>query len=440
MGGVTRSEAVVAEVAAEAREFRPRTAGIVARVTVAMLLAAAIPILLQFTDNVWSSRISLALTFAIIGLSVNVITGHAGQISLGHQAFVGIGAFSSAFVVSQLGAPFVVAITIAAITGAGMAMALGLVALRVRGLYLALITLAFGLMAESTIFNWRAFTGGGAGSPAPRPSAFVSDRSFAYLVLLFLALFLFVDWRLVKTKAGRAIVSLRNNERVAATLGINVVGYKLFAFVLGGLMAGVAGSLLAHRAEFAQAQDFALQTALVWILMAVVGGLGSRAGVVVGSMFFALFATLLPELYRLLPAGAQEVLVTIGVDEVTIVVLTPLVGALLLILTLTLYPGGIGQQLLPLRRWLAGGPLHPHRKEKSGRKKRRSTPVAGPPAAVSASNDGSAEEAAGTDPTTEIPSAAGADETTPIEPVNADGSGGERPDAPTEPGRSRRKR
>lgn len=357
MAATAASDAVDARAAALEREFRPTSTGLATRTGVALLIAGGIFLLPLLSGGVWNSRIALAATFAIIGLSVNIITGHAGQLSLGHQAFVGMGAFASAYVVSVWGAGFAVAVVGAGILGAATALILGLVALRIRGLYLALITLAFGLMAEATIFNWRAFTQGGAGTPAPRPALFRSDQAYAYLCLLFLALVLFVDWRLVKSKAGRAIVAFRNDERVAATLGVNVTAYKLLAFIVGGFVAGVAGSLFAHRNEFVQQQDFDLEIALIWVLMAVVGGLGSRAGVVIGSAFFALFGALLPDLYNGLPQGFRDLLLTIGVDEVTIAVLTPTLGALLLVLTLTAFPGGIGQQLVPLRRWLAGGPL-----------------------------------------------------------------------------------
>ena len=362
---------------AEAGRFRASTRGIVARAGVACLIAGAVLILPLLSTDTWSRRIALVAIFAIIGLSVNIITGHAGQISLGHQAFVGIGAFFSAFMFARAG--FGVALVGAGAMGGVMALVLGLVALRVRGLYLALITLALGIMAQGTIFNWREFTGGGAGLVAPRPGNFESDTAYAYLTLIFLGLFLFIDWRMVRSKAGRAIVAFRNDERVAATLGVNVTGYKLLAFVVGGVVAGVAGSLFAHRAGAVQAESFDLNTALIWILMAVVGGLGSRAGVVIGSGFFALFQEVVPELYGKLPVGVRDAFIAIGVDEVTIIIVTPILGALLLILTLTLYPGGIGQQLLPVRRWLAGGPFLHHegpskkktkdkKKEKGGRK------------------------------------------------------------------------
>lgn len=348
-----------------AKRFRPSRAGIAARTAVAALIAGGVLALPLFVDNVWRGRISFAVIFAVIGLSVNVITGHAGQISLGHQAFVGIGAFMSAYIVAR--SNFGVAFVAAGLTGALLALILGLAALRIRGLYLALITLAFGLMAENTIFSIRGFTGGGAGAEAPRPALFQSDLGYVYLSLAVLAAVLILDWRLLATKVGRAIVALRNDERVAATLGVNVTAYKLLAFVIGGFIAGVAGSLFAHWNQFVQAEDFELRRALVWVLMAVVGGLGSRAGVVIGSAFFALFDFVVSDL-----AGGSTWPVPV-VGDVLVIILAPLFGAFLLLLTLTLYPGGIGQQLLPIRRWLSGGPFleHKHRRGKEEKKEKK---------------------------------------------------------------------
>lgn len=344
-------------VASASTGLRANASGITARAVVSIMIGGFVfltPVLLpSLFGEVWADRISLAAIYGVFGLSVNVITGHAGQISLGQQAFVGIGAFMSAYLVGQQGQSFYIAVPVAGITGGVMALMLGVVALRIRGLYLALVTLSFGIMAQGTIFNIGSFTGGGAGAFAPRPNAFAGDRGYAYFCLFILALFVLLDWRLVKSKAGRAIVSVRNDERVAATLGINVVGYKLLAFVLGGFIAGVGGALFAHQNQQAQALDYEFRQALVWVVMAVVGGLGSRAGVVMGSAFFAVFTSLMP-------ASAQELphwLPLVGGRQVLLPVLAPLLGALLLLLTVTMYPGGIGQQILPLRRWLAGGPF-----------------------------------------------------------------------------------
>jgi branched-chain amino acid transport system permease protein len=345
------------EVPAVRAHFRATPGGLLVRAGAAALIALAVFLVPLFTDTVWDDRISLAAIFAIIGLSINVLTGYAGQVSLGHQAFVGIGAFMSAFMVKSGGAhaSFFIAVPVAGLTGAAVAFALGLIALRIRGLYLALITLAFGLVAQGSIFNWRQFTGGGAGAPAPRPAGFESNQAYAYLCLLFLGFFLLIDWRLARSKAGRAIVSVRNDERVAATIGVNVIGYKLLAFVVSGFIAGVAGSLFAHQTKFVYANNFDFTTALVWVIMAVVGGLGSRAGVVIGSAFFALFPFLLQTVVHVFDKTASDV---------TLASYTPLIGAVLLLVTLTRYPGGIAQQLLPIRRWLAGGPLLEHRRPK----------------------------------------------------------------------------
>jgi branched-chain amino acid transport system permease protein len=340
--------AVATERAGAVPKERLTAARVVPRAVVAGLIAAAVLAIPLLTDVPHDQWVGLAVIYAIIGLSINVITGHAGQISLGHQAFVGIGAFTSAYFVGK-GLTFYIAVPVAGLTGAFMSFVLGLAALRIRGLYLALITLSFGLMAETSVFSIRGFTGGGAGKEATRPPTFLTNQAYAYLCFLVLAFFLLVDWRLVKTKVGRAIVSVRNDERVAATLGINVVAYKLFAFMIGGFIAGVAGALFAHWNQFVNTEDFSFFVALTWIGMAVVGGLGSRAGVVISSAFIAVFPLYIGEV-----AGGSSFRIP-GIGDVLIQILPPFIIALLIILTLTRFPGGIGQQLAPLRRWLAGG-------------------------------------------------------------------------------------
>jgi branched-chain amino acid transport system permease protein len=359
---VAVAQTVAARTGTDERRLDP--AGLLARAAVAAVLLLIVATSPLWAGSVWADRISLMAIWGIIGLSVNIIVGYAGQISLGHQAFVGIGAFTAAYVIGpHIGAGFVVSVVAAGLMGGVLAFALGLVALRVKGLYFAVVTLSFGLMAEFTIFAWRPFTGGGAGATnIPRPTGFGSNQNFAYLCLMLLAVFVFIDWRVSRTKAGRAIVAVRNNEDVAATLGVSVTQYKLLAFAVGGFFAGVAGGLLAfwNHAVYAADYDFA-QQGLVWILMAVVGGLGSRAGIVVASAFFAVFPLILPSHELTIPTWLQF----IGVKQVSLSYLSPLIGAVLLMLTVILYPGGIGQQLLPIRRWLAGGPFVEHRRRPS---------------------------------------------------------------------------
>lgn len=296
-----------------------------------------------------ANRMSEAAIFAIIGLSLNVLIGYTGTLSLGHQAFVGIGAFTSAFVVTDMTQEVVLGVLVAAIVGGLQALVLGLVSLRLSGLYFALVTLVYGVMAQESIFAIESFTGGTAGNDAPRPTGFESEFRYYYFCLIGLVLVLFLDWRLLRTKAGRALLALRENPRVAQTWGINTKGYTLIAFMIAGMFAGLGGGLLAHRDLRVVAEPFNFNLALVFVLMTTVGGLRNRTGVVLGSLFFAFLRNGM--LLDIVP-GLDWFLDLIDLTPE----IAPLVlGPVLLLLVLTLLPGGFGQLVKPLQQWLGGG-------------------------------------------------------------------------------------
>ena len=341
-----------------------------------------------------------AAIYAIIGLSLNVLIGYVGTISLGHQAFVGIGAFAAAYMAGQQGQPFLVGVVVAAILGALQALALGGLALRISGLYFALITLSYGVLAQESLFNIQSLTGGGAGAFAPIPTGF---RSYYFICLGFLGIVLYADWRLMKTKGGRALLALRENPRVAATFGIDVKAYMLVGFAVSGLFAGIGGALLAHRDEVVDPIGFSFQLALLFVLMTVVGGLRSRTGIIIGSALFALLRVLveevpgfertlarwdltIPVLCLLVGAGLayagrtgrRQALIGGGVlVALGLLVLSPItlpflearlaeiptltaerasgvIGPVMLLLVLTRLPGGIGQLVRPVQHWLRG--------------------------------------------------------------------------------------
>jgi branched-chain amino acid transport system permease protein len=340
---------------APASPWQPSPGGRLSRILVgtALLIGVfVVPAVLEFPFQ--QDYVALAAIYACVALSVNVLTGYLGQLSLGHQAFFGIGAFVSANVVTNLKLPFVVGLVAAGLTGALSCLILGAVALRVRGLYLAIVTLAYGLLAESSLFLIRPLTGGGAGVEAPRPELFADSRNYAWLCLGILALLYLFDIRLLKSKAGRAILAIRDDERVAASFGINVTGYKLLAFVICGTYAGLAGGLFAHWLTQVVSVPFSLQLALTFVLMTVVGGLGSRIGVVIGGAFFALIDPLLEFFYEHVALPISRLF---GAEwaETLSPIYAPVIGAALLLLTLIQYPGGIGQQVSPYRNWLVGG-------------------------------------------------------------------------------------
>lgn len=352
--------------------WRPDARGWVIRLGVIAALAAGLTVLLASLADFWADRVALAATYAIIGLSLNIVLGYTGQVSLGHHAFVGLGAFVSAYYVTEragcspeagcvqttMGA-FATGFMLAILSGIISAGVLGLIALRIKGFYLALITLTYGFVAVNAIFEIPFLTRGGAGMPAPRPAAFASDHRYMTLCLLLLAVILFIDWRLLKSKVGRAILAVKESEAVAATYAVNVTMYKVLAFCLSGAIAGLAGALFAHRREIVVAVDFTFTIALLWVLMVVVGGLGNRTGVVIGSAFFALF----PFLLTVFGPLAHFIEDTLGRDPEE---LTLMIGPALALFTIISFPGGIAEQISPITRWLSGNrfTMHPEGKHK----------------------------------------------------------------------------
>jgi branched-chain amino acid transport system permease protein len=253
--------------------------------------------------------------------------------------------------------PFALTFVIAGLVGAVFALVMGVVALRITGLYLALITLVFGLTLEESLFEVSWLTNAGGGQPAERPDWLFSDTNFFYFCLAFLLVAVYVDYRVVKSKTGRALLALKENERVAEAFGVNVTMYKLIAFVLSGTLAGVAGALLAYRIGIVTASGLGFTLALTFVLMTVVGGLGSRIGVILGSTLFATLDYVLHETW--MKSVSEFVFRTDNLQQYAV----GFIGALGLILTIVQYPGGIGQQIKPITDWLSGKPFSMHEKE-----------------------------------------------------------------------------
>jgi branched-chain amino acid transport system permease protein len=339
-----------APVSARARH-RPTTAGLVFRVVVVLFLVYAIGWLAAHSPE-WTPLAIVALVYAMVGLSLNILIGYTGQLSLGHQGFLGAGACAAAYVQTRVEAPFAIAVVSAVVVGALFALVLGFVALRIRGLYLALITLVFGLTLQSSLFLVPALTGGGAGQKADRPGFLQSNTHFYWFCLALVIVVLYLDSRLLASKAGRALLAIKENERVAEAFGINVVYYKLFGFVLSGAVGGLAGALFAYQSQQFNGSDYDFFLALTFVIITVVGGAGSRAGVVVAAAFFATQHHLFEKL--------TFVKTTFGTNVNQF--FPDMVGVLLLLVTVIFQPRGIATIADPVVRWLRGGPfqMHPH--------------------------------------------------------------------------------
>jgi branched-chain amino acid transport system permease protein len=321
--------------------WRPSRQGTIARLAVLALVVGFVLAAPLMVPSVQINIVSRIAVFAIVALSLNILVGYTGQISLGHSAFLGFGAFATGFVITELGLPWAAALGAAVVIGSLAAVILGFIALRVKGLYLALVTLAFGLFAERVVFNITAITRGGAGMPADRPEWAFEDLTYAYVCIAALALIWLLDWRLTSSRAGRSIQALRDSEKVAASWGINVTNYKLLAFVLSGAIAGLAGGLFASIEQLVSPITFNFQLSLLFLLMVVIGGAGSRPGVVLGAILLestSFFLDLVADANPGFPVDGSA---------------GPLVGAILLLAVLLRYPGGIAQLLNGPFRWLS---------------------------------------------------------------------------------------
>jgi branched-chain amino acid transport system permease protein len=246
---------------------------------------------LLFTCPLYSSDRMLTI-MTIIGITIisvlglNILTGYCNQISIGHAGFMAVGAYTSGMLTAHLGWSFWAALPCAALMAGLVGILFGLPSLKVKGFYLIMATIAAQFIIIWFILQFRNITGGGDGLAVPRPeiAGFVlkSKASYFYLVMIIACLATFVAKNIVRTRAGRAFIAIRDNELAAEVMGVNLWAYKLLAFFIGCVFAGVAGALLVHYVAFACVDQFPFMNSVWYLGMLIVGGMGSTAGVIFG--------------------------------------------------------------------------------------------------------------------------------------------------------------
>jgi len=241
----------------------------------------------------------MAGIFAVLALSLNLLLGYTGQLSLGHAAFFGIGAYASALLTLKLERSVWEGMAAAVVLAGVSGWAIGRLALKLRGAYFVLVTISFAGVISLVSVNWMELTNGPLGLPgvpAPElgPWSFRTKHAYYYLVLAAVALSYLVCHRLVASRIGRAFVALRENEALAESVGIDVTRYLVLAAVVSAAMAGMAGSLYAHYTRFVSPEVFLFTYTVTMVIMVVAGGKGTLAGPVVGAVLF----TALPEALR----------------------------------------------------------------------------------------------------------------------------------------------
>jgi len=233
--------------------------------------------------------------YGIAALGLNLVVGFTGQISLGHSAFFGFGAFASAWLNNTLGVPVFFAIPLAGCLTMLVGLLAGIPAGRIKGLYLAIATLASQFILEDFFARASWFTGGSSGAMAEYLTifgvTFDTDQSYFYVVLFYVVLMFTFTSNLVRSRDGRALIAVRDHYLSAEIMGINLTWYRVASFGLSALYAGIGGALFGHYLGFVSAEGFTIILSIQFLAMIIIGGLGSIYGTLLG----VIFMVLLPE-------------------------------------------------------------------------------------------------------------------------------------------------
>jgi branched-chain amino acid transport system permease protein len=236
----------------------------------------------------WLAQLTFELIYGIVGLGLMLLAGFTGLFSMGHAAFLGVGAYTQAVLTNQ-GIPFPVALVAAALLSAVVGIVVGLPALRVKGIYLGIATLSFGFIVEEVLARWESVTGGNAGIHVKVPAIgnwkIESGEGFYFLCLVLAVGSTLVILNLLRSPTGRAFVAIRDSEVSAQSMGIHLAYYKTLSFALSAALAGIGGALYAHKLQFISPDQFNIIQSIDLLLMIVIGGLGSVHGAFLGAVF-----------------------------------------------------------------------------------------------------------------------------------------------------------
>ena len=296
------------------------------------------------------AQLSFILIYGIVGLGLMLLSGYTGLISLGHAAFLAVGAYTEAFLAAR-GWPFPLSLACAALLSAAAGVVVGLPALRVKGIYLAIATMAFGFIVEEVLARWESVTGGNSGRIVGQLQMFGwqadSEASFYYVALAVAVCVTLAILNLLRAPTGRAFVAIRDSEVSARSMGISLARYKTTSFALSAAITGIAGALYAHKLRILTPDQFTILQSIEMLMMIVVGGIGS----VHGAFFGAAFVIALPQVIALtkdyLPAAIGQ---ATG--------LQPTIFGLVLVGFILLEPYGIYGRWLKIRTYFQLFPLY----------------------------------------------------------------------------------
>ena len=288
--------------------------------------------------------------YSIVGLGLMLLVGFTGQISLGHAAFLAVGAYTEALLAAT-GWPFWLSLPAAALLSAAVGIIVGLPALRLKGIYLAIATLAFGVIVEEILARWESLTGGNTGLHVKPIVLFgarlESDSGFYYLVLGLTAVCCVALANLLRSPTGRAFVAVRDSEISAACMGVNLARTKTLSFALSAALTGIGGALYAHKVSFISPEQFTLLVSIELVTIVILGGVGSLHGAVLGAAFIIVLPQAIAIAKDYLPAGVAG---AAGLQST--------VFGLVLIAFIVFEPMGLYGRWLKIRTWFELFPFY----------------------------------------------------------------------------------
>ena len=303
-----------------------------------ILLAILIVILPIIVPNSYVVQIlNMVCIYILLGIGVNILTGYTGQLSFGQAAFYGIGAYTAALLNTNFGLQFIAVLPIAILVSSLFGVLLAVPALKVRGPYLALVTIGFGEVVRLVMVNWIELTKGPAGIVGVEPPIlfgieFDNLVHYYYLILFFVVIGVAYQKILINSRTGRAFIAIREDSQAAELTGINITLFKVKAFVISAIYSSVAGVLYAMMIRYVSPDSFTLNDSSIIIWSAMVGGMGTLLGPVVGGIIM----TTLPEILR-------------DLGEMRLVIY----GAILLVVIIK-YPGGVVPYLVKFQNYISG--------------------------------------------------------------------------------------
>jgi branched-chain amino acid transport system permease protein len=287
------------------------------------LIFASIPLFIK--NDYYLHLLIMAGFYILLTEGLNLIVGYVGELSLGHQAFLGIGAYVSAIFALRLGAPFWLSFVAAGIIGGLISFGLGYITLRLRGAYFVIVTICFAGIIHLITLNSDTLTGGPmglGGIPAPMIAIgswkleVSTKTSYYYFIFGLVLATLYLCYRIVNSRLGRACIGIRENEELAESLGISAFRYTLMFSIIGGILASIAGSFYAYYVSFVSPELMSFHQMVTMLLMLVIGGRGTVIGPVIGAILF----TIIPEYLR---AVAQFRMPIYGLLLISAILITP---------------------------------------------------------------------------------------------------------------------